>query len=85
MSNYWFGFGVGIFVGIITATLFWLFLPNILDFLIKVRERRDEKKPVDFRKMPNPPDEGIEQRLYKPKGTPAEISRHALGRRHPRK
>lgn len=82
MSDYLLGFGVGLFVGIIMATMWWLLLPDILDFLIKLREKRDAKKPVDFRKMPNPPDQGIEQRIYKPKGTPAEISRHALGRRH---
>lgn len=82
MSNYLLGFGIGVFVGIIMTTMWWIWLPNILTLLAIMREKRDAKKPVDFRKMPNPPDQGIEQRIYKAKGTPAEISRHALGRRH---
>lgn len=36
---------------------------------------------IEFKKMLNPPDEGIEQRLYKPQGEPATVSRNAIGRR----
>ena len=39
---------------------------------------------IEFRKMPNPPDEGIDQLVYKPQGEPAIVSKNAMGRRRVR-
>lgn len=87
MNDYWLGMGVGGIIGMLVTSAFWICLPDILDFLQGIQNNRETKKAmkrIDFRKMPDPPDEGIEQRLYKPKGTPAQISKGALGRRHPK-
>jgi hypothetical protein len=72
--------GGAIATGILTFAWLWS-KPGFSRIRQYVHEREEY---ADFRKMPNPPDEGIEQRIYKPRGTPAEVSRSALGRRHPK-
>jgi hypothetical protein len=35
---------------------------------------------VEFQQSDDPPDQGIEQRIYQPRGTPANINRNAMRR-----
>lgn len=71
-------FCAGLFIGVFIQTK-----PG-QKFALKALNVLDPPKFIPFEKSIDPPDEGIEQRIYKPHGTPAHISRHAIGRRHRR-
>jgi hypothetical protein len=74
-------FLIGLLAGIGTCAGAFVLWNVIGPFRIK-----KQQDVMTFMPSNNPPDEGIQQRIYKPEGTPAEISRNAIVRNNtPRK
>ena len=66
---------VYILLGVLIALLI-----VIIGLSIKLHRVGKLQEPIEFRPSNNPPDEGITQRIYKPKGSPAVIHRGAVRR-----
>lgn len=82
----WIYFAAGLMIGMLIVAG-WVAILTLTNFgFSRMRDyvyAREEY--AEFRKMPIPPDQGIEQLIYKPEGTPAVINRNAFGRRNQHK
>lgn len=74
---YWIGFSTGALAAAVWLALCLFFNRPYRRLIRRILDVRDS---IEFQLSEDPPDQGIDQRIYKPRGSAARINRNAMRR-----